>query len=81
MNRIDLVLAFRAHSVVGERPSYQEITTQAEWCRSELPNIGLHVALWVPAMWPFAIGHGEHLDEEPAQASGSQGGLPGGSAS
>lgn len=70
MNRIDSVPALRVHSVVGERPSSQEIATQAESCRDELPDIGPHMALCVPAMWPFAIGHGEHLDKEPAQASG-----------
>ena len=80
MNRIDSVAARRVHSVVGERPSCQEIATQAEWCHSELPDIGPHMALCVLAMWAFAIGHSEHLDKEPAQASGSQRGLPGGSA-
>lgn len=70
MNGIDSVPALRVYSVVGERPSYREIATRAEWCHSELPDIGPHMALCVPAPWPFIIGHGEHLDEELAQTSG-----------
>ena len=70
MSRIDSVPALSVHNVVEERSSYQEIATQTEWCHGELPVVGLRMALSVPAMWPFAIGHCEHLDKLSAQASG-----------
>lgn len=41
-----------------------------EQCHEEVLVIVFHVALSVPATWPIAIGHCEHLEEVPTQSSG-----------